>query len=117
MKHSVILVVFALTTIMVQAQIKRTPIYTYKQKQLNDSLKMLFPDLQTEDKAVQVEDNLFVLQLRNEGTKVGSNSLGEIYSMKTDKIPCLIPFKTKDNMPNAIKSKPLLVSEKPEKQP
>jgi len=68
---------------------------------------MLFPDLQP-SADIPVENNMPLIPLKNEGVKVGSNSLGEVYSMNVDGMPCLKPFKTKDEMPNTKKIKPVL---------
>src|SRR3982751_5712070 len=99
MKYPASLVVFVFSPLMVQAQTNDPTIYTYKQKQLNDSLKMIFPELQT-SQDIPYNDALPVLPLKNEGVKVGNNSMGDLYSMKTDQMPCLKPFKTKDEIPN-----------------
>src|SRR4051794_13810299 len=109
MKYLAIFVVFVLSAIMVQGQTNNPTIYTYKQKQLNDTLRMLFPDLQT-NQDIPYNNPLPVSPFKNEGVKAGSNNMGDIYSMKTDNMPCLKPFKTKDEIPNAISRKqPLAV--------
>lgn len=110
MKYFALAVVFTLAAILAKAQKSPVP-HTYKQKplnnsfkqkQLNNTLQALFPDLKSAE-AVPVQYNTPVLPLKNEGTHVGSNQLGEIYSMHVDQMPCLKPYKTKDEMPNAIK--------------
>jgi len=101
MKYLAILFVFVFAALMVQAQTNNPTIYTYKQKQLNDSLKMLFPDLQT-NKEIPYHNATPVLPLQNEGIKVGSNNRGDIYSMQIDNMPLLKPFKTKDEIPNPV---------------
>ena len=63
MKYPAIFVVFLFTAFMVQAQTNNPTIYTYKQKQLNDSLKMIFPDLQT-SQDMPYNDALPVLLLK-----------------------------------------------------
>src|SRR6478672_13782618 len=102
MKYLAIFVVFIFAVLMVQAQTENPTIYTYKQKLLSDTLKMLFPDLQTSTD-IPYHNNMHVLQLNNEGVKVGSNNTGYVYSMNVDNMPCLKPFKTKDEVPNTIK--------------
>jgi hypothetical protein len=114
MKYLAIFVVFVFAALMAQAQTNNPTIYTFKQKQLNDSLKMIFPDLQ-KSQDIPYNDALPVLQLKNEGVKVGSNNMGDIYSMKTDQMPCLKPFTTEDEIPNAISRKqplPIVLNEK-----
>lgn len=107
MKYFVASIVFVFAGLVVQAQTNNPMLYTYRQKQLNDTLHMLFPDLKS-NKEVPFKDNTPVLPLRNEGVKVGSNSLGDVYSMNVDKVPCLKPFAIKDEMPNAVKLQPVL---------
>ena len=108
MKYFVIAFLIVIAVPAVQAQHTIPQVYTYRQKLHNNSLKMLYPRLQT-GRSAQLVNNTQVLQLKNEGVKAGSNSLGDIYSMKTDNMPCLKPFKTKDEIPNVIPSKPLLI--------
>ena len=114
MKCFITLFVFVFAALLVQAQTTNPTLYTYKQKQLNDTLQMLFPDLQSSGE-IPVQNNMPVLQLKSDGVKVGSNELGEIYSMKVDNMPCLKPFKTKDAIPNAIQQKPLVLAAPPKK--
>src|SRR4051812_43381518 len=110
MKYLAILIVFVFTASIVQAQTNNPSIYSYKQKRLNDTLQMLFPDLQTSNEIIY-DNGTHVLQLSNWGTKVGNNDRGDVYSMQTDNMLLLKPFKTKDEMPNTIKrTKPLLVT-------
>jgi len=104
MKYLAIFIVFLFAASAVEAQTNNPTIYTYKQKQLNDSLKMIFPDLQTSQDRPYT-NVLPVLPLLNEGVKVDSNNMGDVYSMKTDQMPCLKPFKTKDEIPNTINPK------------
>src|SRR3954447_11822265 len=104
MKYLAILFVFVFTALMIQAQTNNPTIYTYKQKQLNDSLKMLFPDLQTPTE-IPYYNAIPVLPLQNEGKKVGSNNRGDVYSMQIDNMPLLKPFKIKDEIPDPIKQK------------
>ena len=113
MKYLVISILLVFAAVMVHAQNMQPLLHaptmqllphTYKQKKLNDTLQMLFPDLQT-SAAITPQNNMPVLPLKNEGVKVGSNNLGEMYSMKVDQMPCLKPFKTKDEMPGAIRPK------------
>jgi hypothetical protein len=106
MIYLAIFIVFTFTASMVQAQTNNPSIYTYKQKRLNDTLKMLFPDLQT-SKDITYHNDMPVLPLKNEGIKVSSNSRGDVYSMQTDNMPCLKPFKTKDEIPNPAAPKQL----------
>jgi hypothetical protein len=94
MKYLAILFVFVFAALIVRAQTNNPTIYTYKQKQLNDSLKMLFPDLQT-NKEIPYYNAMPVLPLQNEGIKVGSNNMGDVYSMQIDNMPLLKPFKNK----------------------
>ncbi|TKK68039.1 hypothetical protein FC093_12560 [Ilyomonas limi] len=115
MKYFIASIVFVFAGLMVQAQTNNPMLYTYRQKQLNDTLHMLFPDLQP-DKEVPFKDNTPVLPLRNGGVKVGSSSLGDVYSMNVDKMPCLKPFATKDEMPNAVKLQPVLPHVQKEKE-
>lgn len=107
MKYFVTSIVFVFAALIVQAQTNIPQLYTYRQKQLNDTLQMLFPDLQP-NKKVPFKNNMPGLLLKNEGVKVGSNSLGDVYSMNVDKMPCLKPFAIKDEMPNAVKLQPVL---------
>jgi len=102
MKYFVATIVFVIAAVMVQAQTNNPTFFTYKQKQLNDTLQMLFPDLQT-GKEVPLQENMPVLPLKNEGVKIGSNSLGDLYSMNLDNMPCLKPYTIKNEMPNAMK--------------
>lgn len=113
MKYMVIsfLLVFAAVTVHAQtlqpllhAPTMQLLPHAYKQKQLNDTLQMLFPDLQTSVISPS-QNNMPVLPLKNEGVKVGSNNLGEVYSMEVDQMPRLKPFKNKDEVPDAIKPK------------
>ena len=98
MKYLVISFLLVFAAAMVHAQSTNPTLYTYKQKQLNDTLQMLFPDLQT-SAAITPQNNMPVLPLKNEGVKVGSNNLGEMYSMKVDQMPCLKPYAIKDVLP------------------
>ncbi len=94
------LLVFA--GLMVHAQMNNQAPNTYKQKQLNETLQALFPDLQV-SKDVPVKNNMPVLSSANESIKISSNSLGDVYSMNVDQMPCLKPFKTVDETQQAIK--------------
>ena len=123
MKYFALAAVFTLAAILVKAQKNPLP-YTYKQKPLNNSfrqkqldntLQALFPDLKSGE-AVPVQYNMPVLPLKNDGTYVGSNALGEIYSMSVDQMPCLKPYKSKDEIPNALKEKQLQLVEPQEKK-
>jgi len=107
MKYFAFSVMFVFAAVMVQAQTQIPMLYTPKQKHLNNGLKMLSPDLQNSE-IVPTQNSTPVLQLKNEGVRTGSNNLGEVYSMSTDNMPCLKPFATKDEIPNAIKQQSTL---------
>jgi hypothetical protein len=107
MKYFITSIVFVFAALIVQAQANNPTLYTYRQKQLNDTLQMLFPDLQP-DKEVPFKDNMPMRPLRNEGVKVDSSSLGEVYSMNVDNMPCLKPSVIKDKIPNAMKPQSVL---------
>jgi hypothetical protein len=77
MKYLAIFVLFLFAALKVGAQTNNPTMYTYKQKRLNDTLSMLFPDLQTSNEIPYSED-MPVLPLKNEGIKVGNNSMGDI---------------------------------------
>jgi hypothetical protein len=110
MKYLAIFIVFVSAVLMVHAQTSNSKIYSYKQKRLNDTLKMLFPDLQTSN-VVSYDNGVYVLQLNNWGTKVGSNDRGDVYKMEVDNMRLLKPFKTQDGILSPIKrTKPLLVT-------
>jgi hypothetical protein len=115
MKYFIASIVFAFAAVVVQAQTNNPTLYTYRQKQLNDTLQMLFPDLRP-GKEVPFKDNMPVLTLKNEGVKVGTSNLGEVYSMNVDNMPCLKPFTIKDKMPNAMKLQPVLPQVQKEKE-
>jgi len=107
MRYFAIFVVFIFAALTVRAQATNPTIYSYKQKRLNDTLQMLFPDLET-SKEIPYKEGMPVLALGNEGIKAGSNSIGDIYKMQTDQMPCLKPYKIKDETPNAIDQKQLM---------
>src|SRR5690348_16434282 len=102
MKYFAFSAMFVFAAVIVQAQTQVPMLYTPKQKPINNGFKMLAPDLQN-SKIVPVQNNIPVLQLKNEGVKLGSNNLGDMYSMSADNMPCLKPFATQDEMPNAFK--------------
>ena len=106
MKYLAIFVLFLFAALKVGAQTNNPTMYTYKQKRLNDTLSMLFPDLQT-SKETPYHNYMPVLQLKNEGTKVSSNSSGDVYSMQADNMPLLKPFKTKDEISDPVAPKQL----------
>jgi len=106
MKYLAILVVFVFGALTVQAQTNNPTLNAYKQKRLNDTLQMLFPDLQT-SKEIPYHNDMPVLPLKNEGIKVSSNNRGDVYSMQTDNMPLLKPFKTKDEIPDPVAPKQL----------
>lgn len=105
MKYLAILIVLVSAALAAQAQTSNPSAYTYRQKQLNDRLKMLFPDLQTSDEVLPYSNVTPVLPLKNDGVKTGINEKGEVYSMQTDNMPLLKPFKIKDEIPDAISLK------------
>ena len=112
MKYFLFSVVFVFAALAAQAQLNIPDFYTPKQKHLNNGLKMLSPNLQN-SKTIFIQHNTPVLQLKNEGVKVSSNNLGDVYRKTADNMLCLKPFATNDAMPNAIQpASPAILKEK-----
>ena len=106
MKQLIATIIF-FSFVMVAIAQRTQPIYTYKQKQLADSLRMLFPDLyaQQDDDNVLTALTMPVLTLPNKETFDGETAKGKIYIMKPDNMRLLKSDETNVLMPNAINGK------------
>lgn len=108
MKYFIIAITFVFAAFAAQAQTIVPHVYTYKPKRWNDSLQMFYPELQLNNTiAVQTQNNMPVLELNNNGVKIGSNNLGNIYTMNSDNMPCLKPYPIKDVVAT-VEVKPVL---------
>src|SRR6476619_3240074 len=107
MKYFIPTGLFVFAGLMLHAQMNNKAPNTYKQKQLNETLQAIFPDLQGNEE-VPFKNNMPVLSPGNESAKVNSNTLGDKYRMNVDQMPCLKPFKTKDETQHAVKPAPAL---------
>lgn len=110
MKYLIVLIVSVCIATMVKAQ-QSKPVYTYRQKQLADSLRLIFPDLQNQNDESNIKPGFTmpVFPLSNEGVELNKNSAGTIYKMKPDNMLRLQPGETNAVMPNAMIGKAFVV--------
>ncbi len=102
MKYFTALFLFIFAAATAHAQMNNPMIFTYKQKRLNDSLNVLFPDLQKGNEMITTQHKMPVFILPNKSMLIGKNALGKIYKMKEDNMLCLKPKETNATMPNAF---------------
>ena len=114
MKYFTLLFALICTGMIVKAQ-QSKPVYTYRQKQLADSLALLFPDLRDHQDTANPGFTTPVLPLLNEGSIAGVTEKGTIYKMKPDNMPRLQPNKTNSSMPNAMNGTVFMVPPADEK--